>query len=522
MWVDEEMIALNIRDRSFFDLAGPLWLDQAAPLGWLALERLALLTLGSSERAVRALPVLFGVGTLCVALWIGRRWMTPVGAAILVALCAIGPWLVFFTLELKHYSADTCWALFLPALAAWASEAESTDGMTRRITMWWIAAAVGSWLSNGATFVAPACAAILLGKSWRHGGWRAALRAALPGVGWSISLGLHYMLGLRHAVANSYLQNYWAFAFPPQSAGITGTLRWVLEWFAPFAVKPVGTERWVFFWVATISGFMFATVKRHGLGLLFALVPVSALALGILRVVPPAERLALWTVPALYVGVALCGDAAFLLARRTQTRWRLAGVACSACAALMAGVVVIDIVRNGKTELDAKPLSNYRLDDRRSIRFLQLQKSPGDAVMTTHFGLAGLWWYGRVNISDPDRGRHLDDSSIFEISHLPPGPACDQVKREVDTLLEDIRRVVVYLGFRMNVEPPGFDKLVLDELGRRGALVSYRRYAEESHVAAYDFAQPPSGAFNHPFAERESTAIPPLSGCVAIRPARRW
>jgi ABC-type Fe3+-siderophore transport system permease subunit len=87
LWVDEEMILLNVRDHALGRLAGPLWLDQSAPLGWLALERLVLLTFGSGERAVRMVNVLFGIGTLVTALWIGRRWMSPVGAAILALLC---------------------------------------------------------------------------------------------------------------------------------------------------------------------------------------------------------------------------------------------------------------------------------------------------------------------------------------------------------------------------------------------------------------------------------------------------
>ena len=102
LWVDEEMIALNARWRSFADLGGPLWLDQSAPLGWLALERAVLVAFGTGERAARALPVVCGIGTLAVAAWIGRRWMTALGAAILVGLCSIGPWIVFFTLELKQ------------------------------------------------------------------------------------------------------------------------------------------------------------------------------------------------------------------------------------------------------------------------------------------------------------------------------------------------------------------------------------------------------------------------------------
>src|SRR5262245_25146876 len=117
LWVDEEMLALNARDRSFAQLAGSLWLNQSAPFGWLALERLVMLTLGTSEPAVRLLTVCFGIGTLVAATWIGRRWMTPFGAAVLVATCAFGEWLVFFVLELKHYSSDAFWALLLPALA---------------------------------------------------------------------------------------------------------------------------------------------------------------------------------------------------------------------------------------------------------------------------------------------------------------------------------------------------------------------------------------------------------------------
>ena len=53
-WVDEEMIALNLRDRSIADLTGVLWLGQSAPFGWLVLERIAMAMLGTGEAAMRA------------------------------------------------------------------------------------------------------------------------------------------------------------------------------------------------------------------------------------------------------------------------------------------------------------------------------------------------------------------------------------------------------------------------------------------------------------------------------------
>jgi hypothetical protein len=74
----------------------------------------------------------------------------------------------------------------------------------------------------------------------------------------------------------------------------------------------------------------------------------------------------------------------------------------------------------------------------------------------------------------------------------------------------------------MNVEPPGFDKLVLDQLAGRAAVVGWRRYADLSHVATFDFTQAPQGESNHYFERTSVQAPPPLGGCVGVRPAKRW
>ena len=523
LWVDEEMIALNARWRSFADLGGPLWLDQTAPLGWLALERVALVTFGVDERAARALTIAFGIGTLAVAVWIGRRWMTPLGAAILAALCAIGPWLVFFTLELKHYSADACWALLIPALAAWAAEAGSRDRVVRRTAVWWAVAAFGSWFSNGATFVAPACAAALVGRIWQQHGARAAARAAAPGVVWGLSFAAHYTLALRHALGNEYLENYWRFAFPPVSEGIGATIQWAGRWFQSFAVKPAGTRWWALFWTATIAGYAYSTARFGLFGVAFASVPVSALALAVFQIVPPFERLGLWCVPALYVGLASCADGACLAVLRR--RWRPGAVRTAAAgAALFVSLIVsLDIIGTGMTELRARDAdNNYGLDDRSAVRRVQRLRQPGDLVLTTHFGLAGLWWYGGIDVSDPHRSGFLDGSPIFEISHESSARRCARHRKAMDRLFREAGRAVVYLGFRMNVEPPGFDRLVLEELGRRGASVGYRRYADLSHVAVFDFTQPPGDGAGRHLEEMGGAPAGPLAGCVAIRPARRW
>jgi hypothetical protein len=194
LWLDEEMIALNFRDRSFAELGGQLWLDQSAPLGWLAAQRLVLLVIGPSELALRAIPALFGVATVFAAFFIGRRWMTTTGCAIFVLLCSLGQWMSFHALELKPYSADTFFGLVLPALAV-AAAATSTDARRRSLAMWAIAAAIGHWFSLGALLVLPACFVVLAVSERRDRDGIRRLAVAFGVV--TASFALHYLLAIR-------------------------------------------------------------------------------------------------------------------------------------------------------------------------------------------------------------------------------------------------------------------------------------------------------------------------------------
>lgn len=44
LWLDEQMIAMNIRDRDLLHLSGKLDHEQSAPLGWLWAEKIATST----------------------------------------------------------------------------------------------------------------------------------------------------------------------------------------------------------------------------------------------------------------------------------------------------------------------------------------------------------------------------------------------------------------------------------------------------------------------------------------------
>ena len=73
LWVDESMLALNIIRRSPAELLKPLDYSQAAPVGFLWLEKLAVHYFGSGEMALRFVPLLCGIGSVLLFLGVARN-----------------------------------------------------------------------------------------------------------------------------------------------------------------------------------------------------------------------------------------------------------------------------------------------------------------------------------------------------------------------------------------------------------------------------------------------------------------
>jgi hypothetical protein len=527
LWLDEQMIALNLRDRTFAELAGTLWLGQSAPLGWLMVQRAMLLIFGGSELALRLVPVLFGIATIGTAVWVGRRWLGPVGAAVLVLLCSVGQWISFYVFELKQYSADTFWAFFLPALAVWALE-DDADGRTirvRRLVVWWIAAAIGHWLALGALLVTPACAFIIAATLLRRTGWRAASQFSAIGLGWLATFALHYSMALAGNLTNPYLQSYWAFALPPATGGVAARLQWLASQLVPFAMKPGGSGFGALFWATSVLGMLFAIRTRPALGLLMVSVPLSAFALAGMRLVPLHERLSLWVIPALYMGVALFADGVERLGRRAISNRSWIESSAAIVLGLVALFVCLDISRRGKDDyLGNRPVdSNHGLDDRAAVRWLMARRQSGDALLTTRLGLPALWWYGGVPISDPGAGmRQTDGSPVLKVEHNWPGPECRTYA--LRNLVRDQQRVLLYLGFRVDDWPRAFDDWLLGALSQLGTMTAQRAFAEHSRVMIFDLRFPVSGEGSA--ATREDIAAilkpPPASGCLTVQVPVRW
>lgn len=499
------MVLVNVRDRPFAQLTGGLWLQRAV-----------MLAFGTAERTGRAVPVVFGLATLIVALRAGRRWLGPVGTAIFVLLFSFGQHVIFLIFEAKQYSADVFWGLLVSALAIWAMEPENDRSASarRRTFVWWATAAAGHWFGSGALFVAPGCALVLFGVTWRRSGPKRAVLFACQGLLWLASFALHYQLSIQHTLHSEYLQSYWVQAFPPASAGIAGIARWLAAQFQPLALNPGGTPMWVTFWLAAIMGIAITLLTRAPGGFVLLSAPLSAFALAALRLVPLSGRLSLWIVPALYAGIAVTADAAVWFGLRSFVRREWLRLVPVGVVVLIAFGLCLNIYQRGKADLFGQPKSNHGFDDRAALRFLMSQRRPGDVLMATRLGLPAVWWYAGISPASPG-------PDVLEAWHEQRDAVCRL--NEFKTTLAGARRVAVYLGFDSGT-PTGFQELLLDSLSEVGTMTTSRGIAEDGRAAIFDLRLPPK-----PWAVTStrrtghllSTVVRPPES-VGIRTASRW
>ncbi len=61
LWLDESYLTLNIINKSFSQLLLPLDYDQAAPIGFLIVEKVIVGIFGNNEYALRLFPLLSGI-----------------------------------------------------------------------------------------------------------------------------------------------------------------------------------------------------------------------------------------------------------------------------------------------------------------------------------------------------------------------------------------------------------------------------------------------------------------------------
>lgn len=152
-WTDEAQLALNLRDRALLELFGKLDYCQAAPPGFLLLEKALITWFGESELVFRSVPFIAGVTAQILFAVFARRILQPQAAAFSVISFAISEALIRYSTEFKQYSLDVLFALLI-----WLAFFPSYhSGRSNRFRSGAIAlvAAIAPWFSFASLLILP-------------------------------------------------------------------------------------------------------------------------------------------------------------------------------------------------------------------------------------------------------------------------------------------------------------------------------------------------------------------------------
>lgn len=211
LWADEASLALNIVSKNFSELARLLDFKQAAPVGFLYIEKLSLITLGKHEYAMRMFPLIAGV----LGIYFIYRFVKlepDLFGLLAVIMTAFSWWQVYYAAELKQYSSDSMIIAFLVFLAGTFFSHKPTK---RDVVLLSAGGAIAIWISHPSVFTLASIGLIILVEKildHEYISWQWVLTIGLT---WLFSFGLEYIVSLQHIVADGYMLDYWRGAFVP-------------------------------------------------------------------------------------------------------------------------------------------------------------------------------------------------------------------------------------------------------------------------------------------------------------------
>jgi hypothetical protein len=113
VWHDEAALLVNVIDKTFSELLGPLEFSEAAPPLFMWLERAVVVSMGSNTFAVRLPVLLAACATVVLLVPLARRVVAAAAVPLAVAIVAFSRKLVEHSGEAKPYAIDVLCAAVL-------------------------------------------------------------------------------------------------------------------------------------------------------------------------------------------------------------------------------------------------------------------------------------------------------------------------------------------------------------------------------------------------------------------------
>lgn len=307
LWGDEASLALNIVDRSYLELLQPLDYNQAAPPGFLWIEKLAVQLFGNNEYALRLFPLIAGIVSLFALYELGKKSLSLMAVPIAIILFATLKEPLYYATEVKQYSSDVMVALLIALLLIPLQNQILTKG---KIVLIGSLGILAIWLSHPAIFVLAGIeiSNCILTPAIKR---KEILFNRIPlYLIWLIGFVSLYFLTFVNATKNQTLQNSWKPEYPQSIFDVI----WLLTSLRRFFDNPLGFQ--IIYEVAIVVFIIGSVVffrKNKQLFLVLMSPLVMTLAAAYLHKYPFRVRLILFLTPFFILVIAEGG--AFLISQ---------------------------------------------------------------------------------------------------------------------------------------------------------------------------------------------------------------
>lgn len=389
-WRDESKLLINVAQKSFLGLLGPLNYDQESPFPLLWLYRLIYLAGGGGELSMRAVSLVASIAGLFLFYVLARKVMTDHRAiSFSVWLLALAPGVILFAAITKVVALDILVATVLLILAAPIftsknGEKEASNSFQR--LLW--AAAIAPWLSYPAIFVLGGIGAGLLIKYRTIG-----IFNLIKFIGITILSEVVQMfivlnrlvspatIDINHNIIQimNSISNWWLWLFCQIYYGYLGPKLSSMFMYYPYAYyfDPFA----MFLSILTLLG-LWEAGRQWGWAWICVLAGPLLLALtaSILRLYRPYGRLLLFATPGIYL---LSGYGAAWLFRKVPKPWVIS----------LALIILVLPCGNYSWVALGKKVGGVR----EGLKYVYDRQQPGDLVFVDVYAAPTVYYYILLN-----------------------------------------------------------------------------------------------------------------------------
>lgn len=306
LWFDEAMLALNIIEKTTWDLFLPLDYHQSAPKLFLFITKIITVVFGYSESALRFFPFLSFILTIPMLLLIGRKIQLPLLIGIIaIFLFTNNLAVISYSSEFKQYMVD----VFVSSLLLFF-HISNREGESYKFTFFVILGVFAIYLSNISIFFLASFGILEVYGFLNRDNFlekkQELFKLVVAGVIWLFSLGFYIYLERDNPIKGS-MQSYWADSF--FHLKIWESSFWIFMGKSVFTLFGINTGFHALFFMGLgffIPGYIYLNKHSNGLAFLLVFPILLHILASSLKLYPFGERLILYTIPSVTLVVS-CG-----------------------------------------------------------------------------------------------------------------------------------------------------------------------------------------------------------------------